>query len=278
MAMGQTETKELNILSTIATNKVILLIGSDELRDSLVKDFDLYHHYGINPEEQFSHEIVLSRLADHIHLIRDAKDVGVLCLSVVDGDRFLAAKIANRVVDRINEMNQQILMKDLKQKADQYEKILPKVKEIADSSRQNFLTFVGSEQPMAMNGGDGSTRDKVRLIGNDLEGKMNRSTWQYEDVAGQYYSLISKIKTVGDDRWQGITVIQKALPDINSNGPRLITYAVFAGLGAMLFYVFIALSYYQNEGQSKQIIMALRGKKVPEDLSSHSAETPPPAQ
>ncbi|MCW3127824.1 MAG: hypothetical protein JWO03_3482 [Bacteroidetes bacterium] len=266
MSLGHMETQEIAIMSTIAANKVMLLIGSDELKDSIIKDFDLYKHYGIDANGQFGHEMALLQLTDRMRLIRDPKDLGVLRLSVTDKDRFVAAGIANKVVMRINAMNQQILTSDLRKKADQFESVLPEVKDKALTSRADFIRFIDSTKPLTHQQVDENVglQDKYRMVANDLVGKMNKNSSQYEEMFDQYHNIMGRIKTVGDDQWQGITVVKKAMPDIKSWRQTVLQYSVAAGFAVAFIYLVLLLYVYQNEEHARMLWHALLGRKVPQ--------------
>ena len=259
MGMGHVDPQELNILSTIATNKVLLLIGSDELRDSIVKDFDLYKHYHIQTEDQFAHEQVLSRLNKKIIIRREPSSVGLVHLTVEDPDRFIAAGIANKIVERVNLMNKEILKNDLKKKASHYESILPELEDKATVSRKQFVTFLDSIAPTLSK--DNTEFPRYRLLASDLVGKMDKNSVKYEQMLDEYYNIMGSVKTVGNDEWQCITVVKKALPDIKTWSKTLIPYSLAISGLALLLYISAITYFIQNEDHMQLLILAIRGKQ-----------------
>ena len=235
-------------------------MGSDELRDSIIKDFDLYKHYGINQNDPFAHEKVLLALNSQISIRRELTSSSLLHLSVEDDDRFVAAGIANRMVERVNLMNKEILAKDLQKRVTKYESLLPSLKDKATDSRNQFVGFVDSITP-SLSKDKEDLPIRYRMIASDLVGKMDKNTNKYDDMLAQYYDLMGTAKTIGNDEWQCVTIIKKAMPDIKSWNNTVMQYSVGLSFIALLTYISGLVFLYQNEDKMHLLHLAIKGKQ-----------------
>ena len=262
MNKGSIDPQGMTVLTAMAGNRVLLLLCSDELRDSVIKQYKLYEHYGVRPGDEFAHERVLLALNRSISIRRDVTQPNLINMDVEDGDRFMAANIANGMVERVNQINREILKKDLKRRIAKYENVLSSLKEKETGSRRELLSFIDSLNPnLSRLTGEKETPSETRYKAMSMFGKVDANSAKYQSLLEEYYNISSSIGATGNDEWQTITINKKALPDIGSGQYKAFiqsfsfAFLVFSLLLGTLIYI------YQNEDSMKELINSFSGKK-----------------
>jgi len=88
-------------------DRILTIAESGELKEYLIKRFDLYRHYKIdtaNPKAPFKVMELLDKLYDVVKTRHNAIE-----LSVEDKDKALAAEIANAARDKVDEISQRLI-------------------------------------------------------------------------------------------------------------------------------------------------------------------------
>ena len=99
---------ELNYYGTSSDIQRILTVAtSKELVDHIVKEYNLYEHYNIDPEKSKAPYLVREQFLDHMTLIRTKYDA--LDLTVEDRDPNMAAELANATRDQIDTIVTEII-------------------------------------------------------------------------------------------------------------------------------------------------------------------------
>lgn len=245
------------VLINMAVDRVFLLANSDELRDSIVKDFDLYKHYRIDPNQSLARENVMLLLNNKIILFKDKNVISQINLTILDEDRFLAANIANKITERINLINRDVILKDVQKKLISYESTLSKLKTQESEQRGQILDFISKAQPALGNlDEDNKARVDARLRSDYLFNKVDEYSGKYKEIMERYYNAQSSIAS---NELKTITVIKKAVPEIESSRDRAIHFSTIVGFASLVFYFIILIFYYQNHKD----IQILIGKEYP---------------
>jgi lipopolysaccharide export LptBFGC system permease protein LptF len=233
------------VLINMAVDRVFLLANSDELRDSIVKEFDLYHHYGIDPKQSLAHETVALLLNNKIILNKDKNVIAQLNLSVVDKDRFIAAAIANRITDRINRINRDLILKDVQKKLTSYESTLSKLKIKETEQRTELLDFIAKARP-SVNTLDEDNQERLdaRLRSDYMFNKVDEYSSKYKEIMERYYNVQTSIAS---EDIKTITVVKRALPDVQSNYDRSLYYTGLVFIISLIAYFLILVFYYENQ-------------------------------
>ncbi|MFN8310572.1 MAG: hypothetical protein U0T73_11460 [Chitinophagales bacterium] len=254
--------KEMNVMSTIATNRALLILNSDELRDSIIRDFDLLHHYKIDDRDEFRYEKLYQTFSDRIRIRRDPVTANLVTLEVKDQDRFVAAKIANMMVARVNDMNNRILEEDVNQRVRRYEGVLHSLQNKSNGQRLDLKTFMDTIHPrFDAESGDLLLSWEQQLSASSLVGKLDRTSGKYDDVLEDYYNVIATLKAQGEQGWRSITVVKKATPDIASGtNSALITAFQFSGF-ALILLCMLLFYYLQHPDIFRLFRIMVSGKK-----------------
>ena len=89
--------------------QLIQLLNSDEIRNHIIKKFDLMNHYDIDPEAEFKQTELFNEYKSNIDFNR-TKFMSVK-IEVLDTDKEYAANIANEIALKVEEVRSNILKK-----------------------------------------------------------------------------------------------------------------------------------------------------------------------
>lgn len=89
--------------------QLIQLLNSDEIRNHIIKKFDLMNHYDIDPEVEFKQTELFNEYKSNIDFYR-TKFMSVK-IEVLDTDKEYAANIANEIALKVEEVRSNILKK-----------------------------------------------------------------------------------------------------------------------------------------------------------------------
>lgn len=81
-----------------ATEKLLQMISSEQVRDYLKTNYDLAAHYNIRPDEKYPNTVINQKMDRYIHASKTS--FGSVEIRVRDRDRELACKMANDIADR----------------------------------------------------------------------------------------------------------------------------------------------------------------------------------
>ena len=93
--------------------QLIQLLNSDTIRNYIINKFDLMNHYDINPEAEYRQTELYEEYKSNIDFYR-TKFMSVK-IEVLDTDKEYAAKIANEISKKVDEVRNSILQKAAKQ-------------------------------------------------------------------------------------------------------------------------------------------------------------------
>ena len=261
MNKASMDPQDVTMYTTMEGNRVMLLLCSDELRDSIIKDFGLYEHYGLRVGEQFAHESLLLCLNRAISIKRDVSHTGLINVMVEDKDKFLAAKMANRIVERVNMLNKEIIRRDIRKKIGRYENVLASLKAQETGSRRELLTFIDSLHPMLNKiTGEMETPAESKFRAMNIIGRIGENSTKYESILEEYYNMNSNFNAMGTNEWQTITINKKAYPDTDSNILKPLLQAFTASFFTFFLLISALVFFYQNENEINTFLYTISRK------------------
>ncbi|MGV3631330.1 MAG: Wzz/FepE/Etk N-terminal domain-containing protein [Bacteroidota bacterium] len=87
--------------------QLVQILSSSRIRDILVKRYQLMEHYKIDKNDANKYYKLNQAYSEHIQFVRTK--FGSIQIDVLDRDRFLAAEIANKIVDLIDTVKNQMV-------------------------------------------------------------------------------------------------------------------------------------------------------------------------
>ena len=120
-----------------ATEKVLQVLKSDNIRDFIVAKYDLMNHYGISPKARYRYTMLEMKLKKYI--VSRKTQYSSVEINVLDPDAQTAANIANDISHRIDTVFNQMVRESGKKAvlavSASYRNQLARVKAIGDSLR-----------------------------------------------------------------------------------------------------------------------------------------------
>jgi uncharacterized protein involved in exopolysaccharide biosynthesis len=118
-----------------ATEKVLQILRSDNIKDYLVKKYDLMNHYGISEKARYKYTLLDGRMKKNI--VSGKTEYNSIEIGVLDADPVIASTMANDIARQIDTVFNQIV-KDAGRKSyaailNSYNDQLRRVKSLEDS-------------------------------------------------------------------------------------------------------------------------------------------------
>ncbi|MFH0895651.1 MAG: hypothetical protein V2A54_14540 [Bacteroidota bacterium] len=115
--------------------QMLQILNSDDIRNRIVKKYNLYAHYGIDMDSKYPHTTLLKMFEENITFSRT--EFMSVEIEVLDTDPQLAANIANDIADLLdtvkNEMQRVRALKAYQIVDSEYKDLLNQIKSIDDS-------------------------------------------------------------------------------------------------------------------------------------------------
>ncbi len=136
--LTERQTAEQDVLEygeEAATEQMLQLLSSGRIRNRIVKKFDLFHHYDIDPDSKYRYTELIKTYQNNIRFSRT--EYMAVKVSVLDTDPQMAADIANEIgnlVDSVkNEIAHQRAMKAFEIVKAEYNQLLSEIQQMEDS-------------------------------------------------------------------------------------------------------------------------------------------------
>lgn len=196
--------------------QLVQILSSSRIRDILVKRYDLMKHYDINPSDANKNYKLGLAYSEHITFTRTK--YGSIQIDVLDKDRILAAEIANKIVDLIDTVKNQMVkdrtipafdinkrkkdiiqssLNEVNQKLD----TLSKIGVVTSEARANlFQAFIDSKNPadksffknqLDVNIKHGAEFDGLTMLRNEKITKLSEFENSYEQAESDAYTNFS---------------------------------------------------------------------------------------
>lgn len=232
--------------------QLIQILQSSRIRDKIVKEFDLQKHYDIDESDPNKHYKLVKEYNENILFVRTR--YGSIQIDVLDRDPQLAADIANKIVDLIDTVKNEMVAERTipafeinKRKRSQMEAdrkyILHQLDSLAsigvlplDSRAGLFQAYVDAKSPeqraeikekIDINNKFGSLFDGLEYIRNEKIVKL-------EDFSVSYEQAESDANTKFNHKF----VVERAVVADKKDKPKRMIIVILSVLGAFIFTVF----------------------------------------
>lgn len=235
--------------------QLIQILQSSKVRDKVVQQFDLMKHYEIKPNDPNKHYKLVKEYNSHILFVRTR--YGSIQIDVLDRDPQLAADMANKIVDLIDTVKNEMVMERTvpafeinKRKKEQLERDKEAVLDQLDSlaalgvvpleGRANlFQAYV--EAKNAEDKADLKKRIDVNLqfgaVFDGLEYVRNEKIMKLADFALSYEQAESDANTQFNHKF----IVERAVVADKKDKPKRLVIMLLATFGTFVFMVFALL-------------------------------------
>jgi hypothetical protein len=225
-----------------ATEKVLQILNSDNIKNYLTMKYDLMKHYGIGEKSKYKYTMLNDRMNRYI--MSRKTQYNSIEISVLDPDPGLAATMANDIAKQIDTVFNQIV-KDGEKKSfsaisQGYEEQLRLVRSIQDSL--NILVPKGSFSIYQGNIKSGSANNSWRAASNTFSTEFLRLNQMFESE-NENLSVIrgklSEAKILSTQDLPYTHIINEAKVQEKKTLPRRSMIVVSSTLAALLLMIFI---------------------------------------
>lgn len=235
--------------------QLIQILQSSKVRDKVVQQFDLMKHYEIEPDDANKHYKLVKEYNSHILFVRTR--YGSIQIDVLDRDPQLAADMANKIVDLIDTVKNEMVMERTvpafeinKRKKEQLEADKKAVLDQLDSlaalgvvpleGRANlFQAYVEAKNPEDK--ADFKRRIDINLefgaVFDGLEYVRNEKIMKLADFALSYEQAESDANTQFNHKF----IVERAVVADKKDKPKRLVIMILATFGTFVFMVFALL-------------------------------------
>lgn len=235
--------------------QLIQILQSSKVRDKVVQQFDLMKHYEIEPDDANKHYKLVKEYNSHILFVRTR--YGSIQIDVLDKDPQLAADMANKIVDLIDTVKNEMVMERTipafeinKRKKEQLERDKEAVLNQLDSlaalgvvpleGRANlFQAYVEAKNPQDK--ADFKRRIDINLefgaVFDGLEYVRNEKIMKLADFALSYEQAESDANTQFNHKF----IVERAVVADKKDKPKRLIIMLLATFGTFVFMVFALL-------------------------------------
>lgn len=235
--------------------QLIQILQSSKVRDKVVQQFDLMKHYEIEPDDANKHYKLVKEYNSHILFVRTR--YGSIQIDVLDRDPQLAADMANKIVDLIDTVKNEMVMERTipafeinKRKKEQLERDKEAVLNQLDSlaalgvvpleGRANlFQAYVEAKNPQDK--ADFKRRIDINLefgaVFDGLEYVRNEKIMKLADFALSYEQAESDANTQFNHKF----IVERAVVADKKDKPKRLIIMLLATFGTFVFMVFALL-------------------------------------
>jgi capsular polysaccharide biosynthesis protein len=235
--------------------QLVQILQSSRIRDRVVKEFDLMKHYDIDQSDPNKHYKLVKQYGNNFLFVRTR--YGSIQIDVLDRDPALAAKMANKIVDLIdtvkNEMVRErtwpayeINLRKKQQLIKERDSILGKLDSLSslgvislDGRTNLFQAYVDAKNPnekaeikrtIDVNMKNGSTFDGLEFIRNEKIMQLEQFQVSYEQAESDAYAVFNHK-----------FIVERAVVADKKDKPKRMIIVLLATLGGFVFIVFALL-------------------------------------
>ncbi len=235
--------------------QLIQILQSSKVRDKVVQQFDLMKHYNIDASDANKHYKLVKEYNSHILFVRTR--YGSIQIDVLDKDPQLAADMANKIVDLIDTVKNEMVMERTvpafeinKRKKEQLESDKKAVLDQLDSlaalgvvpleGRANlFQAYVEAKNPEDK--ADFKRRIDINLefgaVFDGLEYVRNEKIMKLADFALSYEQAESDANTQFNHKF----IVERAVVADKKDKPKRLIIMLLSTFGTFVFMVFLLL-------------------------------------
>jgi len=227
--------------------RILQFVHSNKMTDHLIKKFDLYTYYKINPASKYAFDHVSLRLN---HMIEAKKSpFENVVITVSDLDRDFAAQMADEIAGYTDVLAREYFSTVLRGKLIYYKEIIAELD--ANYMRKTDTlnaTLARIHELKKSYSGDESLKDKLNHAENALVNNAAQMSEILERLSEMKKSEEWILSLMGNQEVKFVAIMQKAIPDPSNIfylKMLLCTAAAFAVSWMSILFIYFAKTYRQ---------------------------------
>ena len=257
----------LNVYSKeSATEQMVQLFNSEDVREQLIRAFDLYSHYDINPKGTAPRFRIMKQLDENISV--NKTEYESVEINVLDADPNIAARMCDSMITYMD--NKALAL--LREKAAENVLVFGNQMQVAKTEMDSMVAILtelstkygvldyenqvlGFTREYYQSVGNGSSSSRMEQTRRNLEEKGNEAFSLKENlwrVRGQY----NDIKKIYDQEKSNLTktitfhnLVTKAVPAEKKDSPKRMILTLLLTISVMVLAILVILyqEYYKNQ-------------------------------
>ena len=230
-------------------NRMYNMIYSKEMYDHLIGKFNLYAHFGLDPQNSSSYALLRKIIKSRINLSQGA----ARALTIQVSDRtsgVMSANIANEIAHKANEMNKKYITDKIENRIKIYTKLHDEIRNQTQADIANINLGIDNLKDVLNLYESQNRYDRKSIEVEKLMNSLNVLSAKIEGDVGQLVRISNvnswTLNVVQEDVMSNVLILQDALPgDQDEYFPKwlLIVFAFIASFLLAVFLFNIAFSY-----------------------------------
>lgn len=200
--------------------RLLTLSQSGSLENYIINEFNLYQHYKIDETDPLKNHWVSQALQDHFSLTKTAS--GMLNAEVYDENPQFAADLANAIVDRLDQLNKEIIHKSKKEVKPLYKAKLTEKQQTLQNLKDSLNLSI-------------QTNPKDTVTANLLDKMVENAIEEYTKITTIYQEHSAALKQALSS--SSIYAIEKPVAAVKKSKP--IRWLIVFGATLVAFIVMV---------------------------------------
>ncbi len=236
-------------------NRVYHLIKSTEMCDYLIDKFNLNSHFKIGKNSPLQYENLTALLNENISVSQMINN-GMLIV-VKDNDKVMAAKLANEMFKKLDDMIKEYAIEKLERKIKIYDQVLNDTKKQAQEQTTELKKLIDDCKVLLVNGSKLKSENNLIF---DLNMKLALLSSQLSGINGDLLKSIRihEISMAGmkKENLLNLKLIRKAVLDVTSSPLRhnifnIIGFSILAALITMVLIILLYVEVIQDKTETQ---------------------------
>lgn len=169
-------------------DRITKLCNDEELINHIIQKFDLVKHYKIDTTLENYQEYVKAKFESNIYLDQQTQ-ISHFVIGIVDEDRFLAAKMANEVAWKLDEMNKKYILSIWEKELAVYDQYISALKDSITILESNLQKVNENSLSVTYTQKDLLTIELDKLFESQIKSKIKYKTLLTSFIKGELSTI-----------------------------------------------------------------------------------------
>jgi hypothetical protein len=239
---------DLKSFESLSQNDNILrisqLINSSEVKQHLIKKFDLARHYGVDTTKEFYFQQTENILTSNI--VCKKTPYNTIYVGVNDRFRYLAADMVNEIMNEVDEITRAYYISIVERKLRLSEAYLKSTQKDNAIKLKNLDSLISKMHTIAS--GSNKTASSLYILQQEekLSSLVNEMYNSSRDLNNSQRLYNLALQALNQQNFQAITIVQSAMPASYSNIYLCILYGILTSVAIiclLIVYAYFRIHY-----------------------------------
>ena len=233
-------------------SQIYSIVYSQKMLDHLITKFNLYHHYGIKPADEFAKQKARQIIKGRITVRQEFE--GIFSIIVKDNNNnILACDIANELALKAKDLSLEIQVASLQNSIKVYNSLYDEIRNTTVNDTKEINAAIASLHELIESVRTLNIRNYAH-INNTLSGLTERINQDYENLTELNKIRGYALKAIDDTKLPTFFILGEALSDSYTYGDSYKTKVLITGLKSLLAGALISLVVFFFYFEAKILI------------------------